>query len=167
MKFAHTCVSYRILATFILLLGFLSGRAGQADEAFYIGKWKIVSATVAPWVEAGVTPNDSEMKSLIGKTITLKAHSVAGPGGFPCQKPQYEILEGGPDMLFQGAFGEMNSKDPKVDPQALADQVGLPGKSYRTVVTGCEYEVDFSFPAGDDNLAAFGLNDYVYLMQRE
>lgn len=147
--------------------GLLIGRDCRAEEAFYLGAFKIASAVVAPWVEPGETPSDAEAKSLVGKTITLAAHAVDGPGSFPCKNPQYEILEGGADILFQGTFGEMSVKDSKIDPQALADRIGLPGKSYRTVVTGCEFEVDFSFPAGNDNLAAFGLNDYVYLLERQ
>ena len=85
----------------------------------------------------------------------------------PRLAPQYEILEGAADILFQGAFGELSAKDLKIDLQKLADQAGLPGGAYWTVVTGCAFGVDFSFPAGDDDRAAFGLNDFIYLLQRQ
>ena len=162
-----TSLGTPILAALAVMICFFAAGPSQADDAFYLGTWKIVSAVVAPWAEPGSTPDESEMKSLVGQTIILKKDAVVGPGSFPCKGPQYAIIEGGADMLFQGAFGEMNARDPKVDPQALADQVGLPGKAYRTVITGCEYEVDFSFPVGDNDRAAFGLNNYVYLLKRE
>ncbi len=157
-----------LLALAVLAVGGLAvaGRAAAADT-FYLGNFTIVSASVAPWVDPGTKVDEFEMKSLIGKTITLEPTAVDGPGGFPCQDPHYEILEGAADILFQGAFGELSTRDPKIDPQKLADQAGLPGGAYRTVVTGCAFEVDFSFPAGDDDRAAFGLNDFIYLLQRQ
>lgn len=157
----------RLLAAIALCGGLLAFDPAAAADAFYIGSFKIVSAKVAPWVAPGTHVDETEMRALIGKTITLTPAAVDGPGGFPCASPQYEILEGAADILFQGMFGEMSANDLKIDPQNLADQVGLPGGTYRTVVTGCEYEVDFSFPKGDDDHAAFGLNDYVYLLQRQ
>jgi hypothetical protein len=159
--------TFRQLAVIALCGSLPALDPAAAADAFYVGSFKIVSASIAPWVAPGTAVDDSEMHALIGKTITLAPASVDGPGGFPCASPQYEVLEGAADILFQGAFGEMSAKDPKIDPRKLADQVGLPGTTYRTVVTGCEYEVDLSFPAGDDDHAAFGLNDFVYLLQRQ
>jgi hypothetical protein len=140
--------------------------ADGSDDAFFYGKWKITKAQQAPWVVAGQAVDPTEPAGLIGKTITLSAKSVAGPGNFPCQNPQYQVIEGGADILFQGSFGEMQEHDPGVQAQKLAEQVGLTGDKFRTVVTGCEYEVDFSFGA-DDNTAKFGLNDYIYTLKRE
>jgi hypothetical protein len=140
--------------------------ADGSDAAFFYGKWKITEAQQAPWVVAGQAVDSTEPSGLIGKTITLSAKSVAGPGSFSCQSPQYQVIEGGADILFQGSFGEMQERDPGVQAQNLAEQVGLTGDKFRTVVTGCEYEVDFSFGA-DDNTAKFGLNDYIYTLKRE
>jgi hypothetical protein len=140
--------------------------AARAEDSFFYGKWKITGAVAAPWATPGTTPDSSEAKTLVGQTIELSADAVQGPGSFPCSNPHYEVLEGGPDMLFQGSFGEMHDKDKSVDPQKLAEQVGFSGTKFRTVVTGCEYEVDFSFGA-DNDAAAFGLNDHVYTLKRE
>jgi hypothetical protein len=144
----------------------ISAPARADDDTFFYGKWKITEAQEAPWVVAGETVDSSESEGLIGKTITISAKSIAGPGSFPCQNPQYQVIDGGADILFQGSFGEMQDHDPSVKAQKLAEQVGLTGDKFRTVVTGCEYEVDFSFGA-DDNTAKFGLNDYIYTLKRE
>jgi hypothetical protein len=103
---------------------------------------------------------------LVGKTITLKADAIEGPLGFPCKGPKYEVMQGGPDMLFQGAFGEMNAQDPSQDPQKLAEKVGFAGKVYRTVMTGCEFAVDFSIGADNDTMM-FALDNAVYVMKRQ
>ena len=53
-------------------------------------------------VEPGETqPSDAEAKSLVGKTITLAAHAVDGPGSFPC-KIRNTRFKGGADILFKG-----------------------------------------------------------------
>ncbi len=138
----------------------------NAAGPFYLGTWKIVSAEVAPWAKGGPVPDPAESKELVGKEITLEAKAIRGPGSFPCKGPQYEVIEGPAEMLFQGMFGAMKEKDPKVDPQALAELVGFRGKSFRTVLTGCELAVDFSF-GSDPDFAAFALDNYIYTMKRQ
>jgi hypothetical protein len=140
--------------------------SASAADAFYAGSWKITEVVKAPWAKSDAELDQDEMKMLVGKTITLKADAVDGPGSFPCKGPQYEVLEGGPDMLFQGMFGQMHDENAANDPQKLAEQVGFTGTKYRTVVTGCEYEVDFSFGAADDT-AKFALNNAVYTLKRQ
>lgn len=147
-------------------LGF--GLAAHADDAFYYGKWKIADAKPAPWVLPADQLDPSEPKNLIGKTLDISATAIGGPGDFPCQKPQYQVLEGGPEMLYQGSFESMHDADPSADMQKLAEQSGFAAADthFRTIVTGCEYEVDFSFGA-DNNTARFALNNYIYTMTRE
>jgi len=42
-----------------------------------VGKWKIVSAVVAPWWEDRThKPDDAEMRSLVGKTITITSKAI-------------------------------------------------------------------------------------------
>ena len=70
-------------------------------------------------------------------------------------------------MLFQGSFENMHAVDPSADMLKLAAQSGFTGDThFRTVVTGCEYEVDFSFGA-DNNTARFALNNYIYTLKRQ
>lgn len=153
-------------AALAALLCATSLTAAQAGDAFYLGQWKITGAAPGPWIKSDAELFPDEIKSLVGQTITLKADAIEGPGGFPCKGPNYEVMQGGPDMLFQGAFGEMQSKDPAVDPQALAEKLGFTGKQYRTVITGCEFAVDFSF--GDDqDTAMFALDNAVYTLKRQ
>ncbi|GAB2176010.1 hypothetical protein [Dongia sp. agr-C8] len=142
----------------------LSG--AKAEDAFYLGQWKITGAAPGPWIKSDAELFPDEMKSLVGQTITLKADAIEGPGGFPCKGPKYEVMQGGPDMLFQGAFGEMQAQDSSVDPQALAEKVGFAGKQYRTVLTGCEFAVDFSF-GEDKDTAMFALDNAVYTLKRQ
>jgi hypothetical protein len=150
----------------LLLVAILAGSSVSASEPTYLGRWKIVSAAVAPWAKDGPVPDDRESKSLIGSIVTLSRKFVSGPGSFPCSGPRYELIEGTAEILFQGMLGEMRSKDPRVDPQKLAEQAGLTGSRFRTVITGCEFAVDFSF-GSDPGVAAFALDNYVYRMKRE
>ena len=148
----------------ILCAASLSGAA--AEDAFYLGKWKITEVVKAPWAKSDAELDPAEMKSLVGQTITLKADAVAGPGSFPCKGPHYEVMQGGPEMLFQGMFGQMHDENASVDPQKLAEQAGFTGTHFRTVITGCEYAVDFSFGTGND-AAMFALNNALYTLKRE
>jgi len=140
--------------------------AAVADNAFYLGEWEITGAVPAPWIKCDAELSPDEMKELVGKTITLKADGIDGPGSFPCKGAVYEVLEGGPDMLFQGMFGQMHDENAANDPQKLAEQVGLSGTAFKTVLTGCEFAVDFSFGA-DPNIAKFALDNSIYTLKRE
>src|SRR5581483_5862066 len=155
-----TTVTRAAAFAFAATLSLLSGMAAShAEDAFYIGKWKIADAKPAPWVLPSDQLDPNEPKALIGKTIEITATSIAGPGDFPCAKPQYQVIEGGPEMLFQGSFENMHEQDPSQDMQKLAAQSGFTSDThFRTVVTGCEYDVDMSF---------FAINDYIYTITRE
>ena len=148
----------------ILCAASLSG--ASASDDFYLGQWKITQAVPGPWIESDAELFPDEMKSLVGQTITIKSDAIEGPIGFPCKGPKYEVMEGGPDMLFQGAFGQMQSENAAHDPQKLAEKVGYTGTQYRTVMTGCEFAVDFSI-GGDKDTMMFALDNAVYVMKRQ
>jgi hypothetical protein len=154
------------IAGFATVLCGASLSSATAEDAFYLGQWKITEVAKAPWTKSDAELDQGEMKALVGQTITLKADAVDGPGSFPCRGPQYELMQGGPDMLFQGMLGQMHEENTSADPQKLAEQVGFAGKQYRTVITGCEYAVDFSFGA-DQNTAKFALNNAIYTLKRQ
>src|SRR5262249_54728206 len=121
--------STRIAAlTAILCAASLS--SAQAADAFYVAPWTMTEIAEAPWAKSDAGLDQNEMRTLVGKTIALKADAVDGPGSFPCKGPQYEVLEGGPDMLFQGMFGQMHDENASADPQKLAEQVGFAGTKY-------------------------------------
>jgi len=148
------------LAT-ILLGAALTAHAAE----LYLGTWKVASATVAPWADPARKPDEAEMKSLVGKTVTFKPKEIAGPRAFACKGPKYKLSDFSADMLFQGAFGEMHDKDKSRDPAKLAASVGFQGASWKVLETGCAAEVDWHFI--DPTTLAIGLNDYVYVLKKQ
>jgi len=148
------------LACLLASLGAVGSAA--AAEPFYIGSWTFTGAVVAPWADPRRRPDDAERARLMGKMVVLKIGEISGPRPFACAKPQYKVTDYGPDMIFQGAFGEMQHADKKVDPQALAASLGFTGARIRTLETGCEIDVHFV----DDATAEIGLNNYVYTLKR-
>jgi hypothetical protein len=122
----------------------------------------LAAAVVAPWADPQRTPDDTERARLIGKAVVFKAREISGPRPFACAKPQYKVVDYGPDMIFQGAFDEMRFADKKVDPKALAISLGFTAHHIRTLETGCEIDVHFV----DDTTAEIGLNNYVYTLKK-
>jgi hypothetical protein len=143
---------------------FVAG-AMWAAGPFYIGTWKITSAVVAPWADPALRADASEMKSLVGKAIVIQPKGIAGPRALACQGPRYRLRDYPADMLFQGAFGEMHSRDKSVDPVKVAAKAGFHGSSWKTLETGCGNELELHFI--DLSTAAFGLNNYVYILEKQ
>ena len=147
-----------------LCLGAALAPAGAAAaDPFYLGVWKFSGAVVAPWVDPGRTPDRKEVTRLLDKTVALKPKEIAGPQPFACKGAHYEESDVPADALFQGAFEEMKSKDPSVDPNKIAAALGFTGTSFKTLETGCE--IDFHFV--DAKTAEVGLNDYVYTLKKQ
>jgi hypothetical protein len=136
-----------------------------AADPFYIGTWKIASAVQAPWADAAHKDDAAEMKTLVGKTVVFKPAEITGPRQVACKTPDYHVKDYPADMLFQGAFGEMQSRDKSVDPEKVAAKLGFKGKSWKTLETGCATELDFHFI--DPNTTTFGLNNYVYTLKKQ
>jgi hypothetical protein len=147
-----------------LLIAGVSASAALAADPFYLGTWKIASAVVAPWADPA-RPNPSEMKSLVGKTVTIRPKQIVGPGILMCRDPIYRVKDYPADWLFQGAFGEMRDRDKSADPVKIAASLGFHGSSWKTLITGCANELEYHFI--DPSTAAFGLNDYVYMMKKQ
>jgi hypothetical protein len=146
---------------YILLMATLA----IAADPFYLGTWKIETAVVAPWADAAHKDDAAEMKTLVGKTVIFKSSEIVGPRQVACKGPKYQIKDYPADMLFQGAFGEMHSRDKSVDPAKQAVKLGFKGKSWKTVETGCATELDFHFI--DPTTTTFGLNNYVYTLKKQ
>jgi hypothetical protein len=133
-----------------------------AADPFYVGSWTFTTATVAPWADPHRKPDDIERTRLMGKAVGFKAKEISGPRPFACAKPQYKVTDYTPDMVFQGAFDEMQRADKRADPKALAASLGFTGARIRTLETGCEIDVHFV----DDTTAKVGLNNYVYTLKK-
>ncbi len=156
-----------------LMMGLLSGALAPlapAADPFYIGTWKITSATVAPWqVDRPYGSDVAEMKTLVGKTIVIQPAAILGPRQAACKGPNYQVKDYPADMMFQGEFGEMHRRDASADPVKIAAQVGFRGSSkaatWKTLETGCGNELDYHFI--DPSTAAFALNNYVYTLKKQ
>ena len=148
------------------LLAGASVALGFAADPFYLGTWKITSASVAPWQAGRPYESDlAEMKSLLDKTVVIQAGAIAGPRQVACKGPNYRVKDYPADMLFQGAFGEMQRRDKSADPAKIAAKLGFRGSSWKTLETGCGNELDYHFL--DAATADFGLNNYVYTMKKQ
>ena len=148
------------LAVLVLFAGVV-----LAADPFYLGRWRIESASVAPWWNERQEPDTAEMKGLTGKTVAITPTKITGPRQLGCSNPRYVVKEYPADMLFQGMFGEMHERDRSVDPAKVAARVGFRGTKWKTVETGCGNELDFHFL--DESTFAFGLNNYIYLVRRQ
>ena len=142
----------------------LAASMAFAAEPFYLGTWRIASATVAPWWTEQEKPDPSEAKVLVGKTFSIGPKSIAGPRQVACPDPRYAVKDYPADMLFQGGFGEMHEKDKSVDPAKIAAALGFRGASWKTLETGCATELDFHFI--DPTTGAFALNNYIYKFKK-
>jgi 2-hydroxychromene-2-carboxylate isomerase len=148
------------MACFLVSLG--TAGAAVAADPFYVGNWIFTTAMVAPWADPHRKADDTERARLMGKAVVFKAREISGPRPFACAKPQYKLTDYGPDMLFQGAFEEMQRADKKANPMAIAASLGFTGSAIKTLETGCEIDVHFV----DDTTAEVGLNNYVYTLKK-
>jgi hypothetical protein len=106
------------------------------------------------------------MRALVAKTITITEKAILGPRALACKGMRYEVKDYPADMLFEGAFGEMHTRDKSVDPVKVAANVGFRGApNWKTFETGCGVEVNYHFI--DRNTAAIGLNNYIYILKRQ
>jgi hypothetical protein len=138
------------------------GAPARAADPLTLGNRKISGAVAAPWADPNQKPDPAEPSRLLGKTVVFRSREIAGPPPFGCKAPHYKESYSA-DMLFQGAFEEMRSKDKSVDPNKLAASLGFAGSSIRTLETGCE--IDFHFV--DAATAEVGLEDYVYTLKKQ
>src|SRR5258706_11777016 len=139
--------------------------AASASDTFYIGTWKIVSAVTGPWWnDPAHKPDATEMRTLVGKTVTITAKAIQGPRQAACPRTRYEVKDYPADMLFEGAFGEMHTRDSSADPVKIAASVGFRGSSWKTLETGCGNEINYHFI--DPATAAFALNNYIYTLKK-
>ncbi|MBR0826295.1 hypothetical protein JQ596_12160 [Bradyrhizobium manausense] len=146
-----------------LVASLIAVGAARAADPSYIGGWKIASAVAAPWADPQRKPDDAERARLLGKIVLFKAKEISGPRPLACARPQYKMTEYGADMIFQGAFDEMQRANKKAEPGALAASLGFASDKIKTLETGCE--IDFHFV--DDTTAEVGLDNTVYTLKKQ
>lgn len=156
---------YRFRPAILVLLSLGVAANSPTADVFYLGTWKIASADVAPWWNDAQKPDASEVRELVGKSVTFAPKAIAGPRQTACKDPRFRLKEYQADMLFQGSFGEMHERNKAVDPARVAATVGFRGSRWKTLETGCANELDFHFI--DSTTAAFALNNYIYKMKKQ
>jgi hypothetical protein len=147
------------------VLAVIFATAALAADPFYLGTWKIDSAVVGPWWNSAGTPDPSQSKTLVGRTMTISPAAILGPGILGCKGPRYKVVTIPPEGLFQGVFEEMLRADKSVDVAKLAATLGFTGKTSKSLQTGCANELDFHFV--DANTAEFALNEFVYTLKKQ
>jgi hypothetical protein len=148
---------------FLACIGAAMAVAAIAADAAYLGTWKVTGATVAPWADPARKTDVEEQARLIGKAVVFKSREIAGPEPLACKAAHYKEKNYSADMIFQGAFEEMKSKDESVDPSKIAASLGFTGNGIKTVETGCE--IDFHFV--NATTAEIGLNNTVYTLKKQ
>jgi hypothetical protein len=118
------------ICCFICLVVAAIAPARSAD-AFYIGTWKVASAATAPWADPKRRPDSAEPSRLIGRVVVIGPKEITGPPPLACKPAHYKTSDFAADMIFQGAFEEMQSNNKSVDPEKLAASLGFTAKKSR------------------------------------
>jgi hypothetical protein len=156
MKLATLAAAFAISAA-----SFASALAAGPD---YLGTWKLSAAQVAPWADPATRkPDKAEPERMLGKSLVFKQGEIAGPQPFACKRARYKVKDYTADMVFQGAFADMQAKDKSADPTKIAASLGFPAAGIKTLETGCEFDFHFI----DGVTAKAGLNDYVYTLKKQ
>ena len=148
----------------ILILMLTSARPMLGADPPPAGVWKIESAVVAPWWKEKTPPDASIPKPYLGKTVAFAQKQIDAPALLRCSAPHYEWKLYPPDMLFQGMFGEMASRDQKVGPAKIAASLGFRGTAWRMLETGC-HAIDFHFL--DGRTTSFALDNYIFFLKKQ
>ena len=150
-----------VCAALLIPVGGLS--AAVAAEPFFLGTWKFTAGVAAPWADAQRRGDTRERSRLLGRAVVFKAGAIAGPEPFACKEPHYKVSHFPADMIFQGAFDEMRSKNRSANPNKLAASLGFSAGPIQTLEAGCEIDFHFVNPA----TAEVALNDYIYTLKKQ
>ena len=150
------------------LTGFLALTAcSQGDPAAtvahpgnpFFGKWKTVSAKVAPWwTEPGAPP---QMNPDFEKPVVFEAKKASGPPLTTCKAPIYTVNIVRPRTLFEGHL-----RDLAADTAAL----GLTDGEVTQLNYNCtddNKDVSLDFPMVDDDTILLGLDNMIYTLKRQ
>lgn len=153
-------------AAFAALIALASCSPGDSDPGAsvarpgnpFFGKWKMVSAKVAPWWNE---PGAPEMNPDLEKPIVFEAEKSSGPAIATCKAPIYTV-----DIMRARALFEGHLQDPANDAQAL----GFTGEDITRMNFSCTDDnrnVSLDFPMVDDNTILLGLDNMIYTLKRQ
>ncbi len=135
-------------------------QAARAAEISIVGRWEIVEAAAAPWIEEGKRAAlNAAGKALLKLVITFSPKDVSSRHKlFTCSRVEYEATELGADAIFSGNLPEPN-------PTAAAQRLGFPRGDIPGVDVRCPNAV-FGFHFRDPATAMIALDDVIYTLKR-
>ena len=146
----------RIPVLLSLCLSLVAAPATAQDERF-AGRWWIVSAAPAPWLDISVVFDAKEAESYLGDELVFAADRVEGPAPLGCANAVYETAMSPPEGLFQGS---LDAETAVTDGASL----GIAGET-PTLRVSCDTGVFDYHLAGDELLTA--LNNVIYTLARD
>nr|ALG05350.2 hypothetical protein 5H7_049 [uncultured bacterium 5H7] len=129
--------------------------SGVASDRGYLGTWRIVASSPAPWIDAREASAEPLSDRLSGKTVTFAPTRITAPPPLQCRRPRYRLREASLEGLFQGSLTR---------PGEQAPMLGFTGRTVRTLETGCNGWFEFHFTAADT--ALFALDNRIYILRR-
>jgi len=156
-------MKFAVVACLLTCLGVGIGELARAADPLYLGNWKIFSAVAAPWADPKQKPDSTEPARLLGKIIVFRPREITGPPPFACKAPHYKQSNFAADMIFQGAFGEMQSNNKSVDPNQLARVARFCGQQHQDA--GNRLRDRFSFRRYGDR--GDRLQRHVYTLKKQ
>jgi hypothetical protein len=142
-----------------LLLTLAAARLAPAQEAF-AGTWDVVDAQPAPWVHGSSGGLPVANEAVRSGRITFAADRVDGPPPLGCTQARYQVIEAGPEYLFQGGLA---------DPAAQAAALGFASGEIVHLSLGCVRDgadIGMDFSLIDPDTALFALDNIIYRMVR-
>lgn len=133
--------------------------APVGDIAPFMGVWRTVSSIPAPWAVAA-DPKPEANPEFETTEVTLTPTTSSGPGIVNCEQTKYEVVQLGPEGLFEGNLPE---------PAKMAAGLGFTGDKIATLREGCVSstgDLELQFSMADPDTIMLGLDNIIYTMKR-
>ena len=150
-----------------VLLSLLLAQPCAADELAFSGVWTISGAAIAPWENPDDPIRSDVSAEYVGKTVTIAADSIEGPGLMGCGKTELTVESQPFAGLFEGGLGtDPHNPAGDQDParaDRLARQLGFAVEPVPTLYQGCS---ELSLHLRDAHTVLFGLDNRIFTMRR-
>ncbi len=133
----------------LILLALLAG-AVTAGAAPLEGRWRVIRAEPAPWVQGPAPPLTFDRVGLV-----FRSDGLAGPGPLNCPDARQEEIAVAPAGLFQGAL-------PMARAEALARGLGLPSRELVPTIRLTCANASFDFHRSGPDRILFAVDQVIY-----